>query len=165
MKNEQEALQAINAATDQQSNPQLGLLGLAGICQESSSPEPTSGSASGTNRAFHSRLHQDFLEDDNDTSDFNSLMQNHLRAIQEQTESQSEQRTDQDPQSPVSGFKSGNVVAQIQMIPTQCEKESTSSKIDKKDFIEDSDSPNTNLAMSLSNLDKNQNKKAASFAG
>lgn len=64
------------------------------------------------------RIQQDFLEEDNDPSDFNNLMQNHLRVIQEQAESQAESRTDQDPQSPVSGFKSGNLLTTIQAIPT-----------------------------------------------
>lgn len=41
---------------------------------ESSSPEPSSGGASGTNRAFFGRLQQDFLEDNDDANDFNSLM-------------------------------------------------------------------------------------------
>ena len=37
-------------------------------------------------------------------------MQNHLRVIQEQAESQVESRTDQEPQSPVSGVKMGTIV-------------------------------------------------------
>ncbi len=51
---------------------------------EASSPEPASGSASGTNRALYGRLSQDFLEDDNDASDFSKLMKNHMQVIQEQ---------------------------------------------------------------------------------
>ena len=50
---------------------------------ESNSPEPSSGGASGTNRAFYGRLQSDFLDDNDDPNDFNSLMQNHLRVIQE----------------------------------------------------------------------------------
>jgi len=55
----EEAARALLAATEQEINPKLDLLGL-GVCMESSSPEPTSGSASasGTNRAsFSWRLH------------------------------------------------------------------------------------------------------------
>lgn len=37
-------------------------------------------------------MQQDFLEENDDTSDFNNLMQNHLRVIQEQAESQAESR-------------------------------------------------------------------------
>lgn len=62
-------------------NPKLGLLGLSGVVMEPGSPEPHSGSASGTNRAFYNRLQQDFLEDNDDPSEFNNLMQNHLRVI------------------------------------------------------------------------------------
>ena len=50
---------------------------------EASSPEPASGSASGTNRALYGRISQDFLEDDNDASDFTKLMKNHMQVIQE----------------------------------------------------------------------------------
>ena len=92
------------------------MLGLTGVCMESSSPEPTSGSHSGTGRAFYGRLQQDFLDEENDPYDFNSLMQNHLRVIQEQAESQAdsrqESRVDQsenDPCSPISGVKGGSM--------------------------------------------------------
>ncbi len=50
-KSPEEAEGALAAATEPQNNPKLGLLGLTGVCMDSSSPEPTSGSASGTNRA------------------------------------------------------------------------------------------------------------------
>ena len=56
LKSLEEAQRALSAVTESQENPRLGLLGLAGICMESNSPEPTSGSASGTNRAIHKRL-------------------------------------------------------------------------------------------------------------
>ena len=52
----EEAEKALVAASESKENPRLGLLGLAGICMESSSPEPSSGGASGTNRAFIGRL-------------------------------------------------------------------------------------------------------------
>ena len=87
MKSAEDAEKALKAATESQQNPRLGLLGLTGVCMESSSPEPTSGSHSGTGRAFYGRLQQDFLDEENDPYDFNSLMQNHLRVIQEQAES------------------------------------------------------------------------------
>ena len=74
MRNQEEAEMARRAVQEAQQNPRLGLLGIAGICMESSSPEPSSGGASGTNRAFYGRLQQDFLEDENDANDFNSLM-------------------------------------------------------------------------------------------
>lgn len=87
LRSEEEAEKARKATSESQEKPRLGLLGLGGICMESSSPEPSSGGASGTNRAFFGRLQQDFLEDYDDAKDFNSLMQNHMRAIQEQAES------------------------------------------------------------------------------
>ena len=106
----------MQAATESSTqNFRLGLLGLANVCQESSSPEPTSGSVSGTNQAFYGRLHTDFLEEDNDPYDFNHLMDNHMRmrVIQEQSErSQAESHVDNsemNPQSPVSGMKSSNL--------------------------------------------------------
>lgn len=74
-------MKALAAATESQNNPKLGLLGITGVCMESSSPEPGSGSASGTNRALFGRLQQDFLEENDDPSDFHNLMQNHLRVI------------------------------------------------------------------------------------
>lgn len=77
----EDAEKALSAVDESQLKPSLGLLGLMGVCMESSSPEPTSGSASGTNRHFNFRLQQDFLEENDDPSDFNSLMQNHLRVI------------------------------------------------------------------------------------
>ena len=53
----EEAKRALHAASESQENqPRLGLLGLAGICMESNSPEPSSGGASGTNRAFNGKF-------------------------------------------------------------------------------------------------------------
>lgn len=74
LRSEEEAERAKRATKESQERPKLGLLGLGGICMESSSPEPSSGGASGTNRAFFGRLQQDFLEDNDDANDFNSLM-------------------------------------------------------------------------------------------
>ena len=56
LRSEEDARRAVKAATDSLQNPRLGLLGIAGVCMESSSPEPTSGSASGTNRALFGRM-------------------------------------------------------------------------------------------------------------
>ena len=56
LRNEEEAERARCAASESQENPRLGLLGIAGICMESSSPEPSSGGASGTNRALYGRF-------------------------------------------------------------------------------------------------------------
>ena len=80
-KSNEDAEKAVEVATDEQVNPRLGLLGLTGVIMEASSPEATSGSASGTNRALYGRLSQDFLEDDNDASDFSKLMKNHMQVI------------------------------------------------------------------------------------
>ena len=78
----------------------MNLLGLPGVLMEASSPEPTSGSASGTNKALYGKLQQDFLDEGDDPSDFNNLMQNHLRVIQEQAESQFESRLDENEMNP-----------------------------------------------------------------
>ena len=87
---------------------------------EPGSPEPASGSASGTNRALFNRIQQDFLEDNDDQSEFNSLMQNHLRVIQEQAESQQDSKKDEqsdiNPQSPVSGVRSRKTNENIESI-------------------------------------------------
>ena len=76
LRSAEEAERALLAASNSQENkPGLGLLGLAGICMESSSPEPSSGGASGTNRfSVHGKFNSDFLEDNDDPNDFNSLM-------------------------------------------------------------------------------------------
>lgn len=98
MKSSEEAERALRAATEAQVSTRLGLLNLAGFCVESSSLEHTSDSASWKQSGL---LQQDLLEDNDEQID--NMMQNHLRAIIEQTDRDKD--SDKQPESPASGSK------------------------------------------------------------